>query len=39
MRKADPSEAIHAHIRVDVLEDALREKDQADSQPDKQDRT
>lgn len=36
MRKADPSEAIHAHIRVDVLEDALRAKDQADSQPNEQ---
>jgi hypothetical protein len=36
MRKADLREAIHAHIGVDVLEDALREEDQAESQPNKQ---
>lgn len=30
MREANPSEAVHAHVRINVLEEALAEKDQPD---------
>jgi hypothetical protein len=37
MRKADSGEAMHAHVRIDVLEDALGDEDQADGDSDEHD--
>ncbi|MGO9211635.1 MAG: hypothetical protein ACLP2H_16095, partial [Terriglobales bacterium] len=38
MRKADLEKAIHTHVRVNALEDALRGEDQADGDPDENNR-